>query len=111
MLADRVVVHHPAVCAHARRRVFVRLAECGWVQELCVTEPSVRAAISTPARDVGVPLLAKDGRGVRSTGAGQRRRVLGLHAEAVAAARSEADPEHGLIRLPRRHDGGGVLTA
>lgn len=88
--------------------MFVRLAECGSVrataEALCVTEPSVSAAISALARDVGVPLLAKDGRGVRLTVAGERyagyaRRILGLHAEAVAAARSEADPEHGLIRL------------
>lgn len=96
------------VTTNARLRVFVRLAECGSVrataEALCVTEPSVSAAISALARDVGVPLLAKDGRGVRLTVAGERyagyaRRILGLHAEAVAAARSEADPEHGLIRL------------
>lgn len=93
---------------NARLRVFVRLAECGSVrataEALHVTEPSVSAAVSALARDVGVPLIEKDGRGVRLTVAGQRyagyaRRILGLHAEAVAAARSEADPERGLVRL------------
>ncbi|WP_300007509.1 LysR family transcriptional regulator [Pseudonocardia sp.] len=93
---------------NARLRAFVVLAECGSVrataQALHVTEPSVSAAVGALARDVGVPLIEKDGRGVRLTVAGERyagyaRRILGLHAEAVAAARSEADPEHGLVRL------------
>jgi len=93
---------------NARLRVFVQLAECGSVraaaQALVVTESSVSAAVTALARDVGVPLLERDGRGVRLTPAGERyagyaRRILGLHEEAVAAARSESGPEHGLVRL------------
>ena len=47
---------------------------------------------------------------VRLTAAGHRyagyaRRVLGLLEEGAAAARGEADPEHGRVRLARRVDG------
>ncbi len=93
---------------NARLRVFVRLAECGSVrgaaQALVVTESSVSAAVTALARDVGVALIEPDGRGIRLTAAGIRyadyaRTILGLHAEAIAAARSEADPGHGPVRL------------
>jgi LysR family transcriptional regulator, low CO2-responsive transcriptional regulator len=96
------------VTTNARLRVFVQLAECGSVraaaEALVVTESSVSAAVTALARDVGVALIERDGRGVRLTPAGERyaeyaRRILGLHAEAVAAARSESGPEHGLVRL------------
>ena len=93
---------------NARLRALVELADTGSVraaaQRLVVTEASVSAAISALAAEVGVPLLDRDGRGVRLTAAGRRyvdyaRRILGLHEEALAAARSEADPEHGTLRL------------
>ncbi|MGI9062311.1 MAG: LysR family transcriptional regulator [Pseudonocardiaceae bacterium] len=93
---------------NARLRVFVELADCGSVRAaadaLVVTQSSVSAAVTALARDVGVPLLERDGRGVRLTPAGERyaeyaRQILGLHAEAIAAARSEDGPEHGLVRL------------
>jgi LysR family transcriptional regulator, low CO2-responsive transcriptional regulator len=93
---------------HARMRALVELADTGSVRaaaaRLVVTESSVSSAISLLAAEVGVPLVAKDGRGVRLTAAGKRyadyaRRILGLHAEAIAAARGEADPEHGTVRL------------
>nr|WP_275403912.1 LysR substrate-binding domain-containing protein [Pseudonocardia acidicola] len=86
----------------------VGLADTGSVraaaQRLVVTESSVSSAISALAAEVGVPLVDRDGRGVRLTPAGARyaeyaRRILGLHAEAIAAARGEADPEHGTVRL------------
>lgn len=93
---------------NARLRALIELAETGSVRaaaaRLVVTESSVSSAISLLATEVGVPLLTRDGRGVRLTAAGERyagyaRRILGLHAEAIAAARGEADPEAGTIRL------------
>jgi len=93
---------------NARLRALVRLAEFGSVrgaaQALTVTESSVSAAVAALSKDVGVPLIERNGRGVRLTAAGRRytgyaQRILGLHAEAVAVARSEADPQHGLVRL------------
>ncbi|MDN5860564.1 MAG: LysR substrate-binding domain-containing protein [Pseudonocardia sp.] len=93
---------------NARLRALVELAEAGSVrgaaERLVVTESSVSSAVSALGAEVGVPLVARHGRGVRLTPAGQRyaeyaRRILGLHAEAVLAARAEADPEHGAVRL------------
>ncbi|OLT11816.1 LysR family transcriptional regulator [Pseudonocardia sp. CNS-139] len=93
---------------NARLRALVELADAGSVraaaQRLVVTESSVSAAIGALAAEIGVPLVDRDGRGVRLTPAGLRyvayaRRILGLHAEAVAAARGEADPERGPLRL------------
>lgn len=101
-------VHHPVMTTTARLRAFVQVAEHGSVRRaaeaLVVTESSVSAAVSALAAEIGVALLEKDGRGVRLTAAGRRyaefaRRILGLHAQALAAARSETDPEHGLVRL------------
>jgi DNA-binding transcriptional LysR family regulator len=96
------------VTTNARLRALVELADAGSVrgaaQRLVVTESSVSAAVSALAADVGVPLVRRNGRGVLLTPAGERyagyaRRILGLHDEAMAAARGEADPERGLLRL------------
>jgi DNA-binding transcriptional LysR family regulator len=93
---------------NARLRALVELADTGSVrgaaERLVVTESSVSAAVSALAADVGVPLVRRNGRGVLLTPAGERyagyaRRILGLHDEAMAAARGEADPERGLLRL------------
>lgn len=93
---------------NARLRVFVALAEHGSVraaaESLVVTESSVSAAVTALARDVGVPLAEPAGRGIRLTPAGRcyaeyARQILGLHEQALAAARSEPDPERGLVRL------------
>lgn len=93
---------------NARLRALVELADTGSVrgaaERLFVTESSISSAISALSGDVGVALIARHGRGVRLTPAGLRyveyaRRILGMHAEAVAAACGEADPEHGSIRL------------
>ncbi len=89
-------------------RAFVALAEQGSVRgaaaRLVVTESTVSAAVRALAEEVGVALIERDGRGVRLTAAGHRyagyaRRVLGLLEEGAAAARGEADPEHGRVRL------------
>jgi DNA-binding transcriptional LysR family regulator len=102
------------VTTNARLRALVELAETGSVrraaERLVVTESSVSSSVSALAAEVGTPLVSRHGRGVRLTPAGERyaeyaRRILGLHAEAVLAARAEADPEHGAVRL------GAVTTA
>jgi DNA-binding transcriptional LysR family regulator len=96
------------VTTNARLRALVELAEAGSVrgaaERLVVTESSVSAAVSALGTEVGTPLVTRHGRGVRLTAAGERyaeyaRRILGLHDEAVLAARAEADPELGAVRL------------
>jgi DNA-binding transcriptional LysR family regulator len=92
----------------ARLRAFVAVADAGSVraaaQRLVVTESAVSAAVSALAREVGVPLLVRAGRGLRltpsgNTYAGYARTILGLHEESLAAARGDVDPEHGLLRI------------
>ena len=92
----------------ARLRAFVTVAETGSVRaaalRLVVTESAVSAAVSALTRDVGTPLLQRQGRGLRLTEpghtyAGYARTILGLHAEALAAARGDADPSRGTVRL------------
>jgi len=92
----------------ARLRAFVAVAETGSVraaaQRLVVTESAVSAAVAALTRDVGAPLLERQGRGLRLTASGQiyagyARTILGLHAEALAAVRGEAHSGHGQVRL------------
>lgn len=99
---------------NARLTALVALADTGSVrgtaERLVVTESAISSALSNLSAEIGVPLVDRCGRGVRLTPAGQRyaeyaRKILGLHREAVLAARGEADPEHGSIRL------GAVTTA
>lgn len=93
---------------NAKLRTLVELAEAGSVrgaaERLVVTESSVSSSISALSAEVGIPLITRHGRGIRLTPAGERyaeyaRRILGLHSEAVLAAHSEADPEHGAVRI------------
>lgn len=92
----------------ARLRAFVAVAESGSVraaaQRLVVTESAVSASVAALTRDVGAPLLERQGRGLRLTEsgrtyAGYARTILGLHEEALAAARGDADPSRGQMRL------------
>jgi LysR family transcriptional regulator, low CO2-responsive transcriptional regulator len=92
----------------ARLRAFVTVADAGSVRaaagRLVVTESAVSAAIAALAREVGVPLIEREGRGLRLTPsgrtyAGYARTILGLHDEALAAARGDTDPEHGRVRV------------
>ena len=85
----------------ARLRALVAVAETGSVrsaaQRLVVTESAVSAAVAALTRDVGLPLLERQGRGLRLTAsgrtyAGYARAILGLQEEALAAARGDADP-------------------
>jgi DNA-binding transcriptional LysR family regulator len=64
----------------------------------------VSSALAAVRRQVGVALVMRDGRGLRLTPAGEAlaeraRAALALLDEAVAAARGEADPERGRLRL------------
>jgi DNA-binding transcriptional LysR family regulator len=92
----------------ARLRAFAAVAETGSVHaaagRLMVTDSAVSAAIAALTREVGVPLLERQGRGLRLTPSGRTyagyvRAILGLHEEALAAARGDADPEHGRVRV------------
>jgi LysR family transcriptional regulator, low CO2-responsive transcriptional regulator len=103
---------------NARLRALVELADTGSVrgaaERLVVTESAISSAISVLSAEIGVALVDRYGRGVRLTPAGHRyteyaRRILGLHDEAVRAARSEADPEKGSIRLAAVTTAGELL--
>ncbi|MEW2356779.1 LysR substrate-binding domain-containing protein [Spirillospora sp. NPDC029432] len=92
----------------ARLRTFVALADTGSVREaarrLYVTESAVSAAVAALARELGVPLVERAGRGLALTPAGSvyaayARRVLGLLEQGRAAARGAADPARGPLRL------------
>jgi DNA-binding transcriptional LysR family regulator len=92
----------------ARLQAFVAVADAGSVRaaarRLVVTESAVSAAIAALGREVGVPLIEREGRGLRLTAsgrtyAGYARAILGLHDEALAAARGGTDPEHGRVRV------------
>jgi len=89
-------------------RTFLAVASTGSVraaaEQLVVTQPAVSSALAAVRREVGVALVMRDGRGLRLTPAGEAlaeraRAALALLDEAVAAARGEADPERGRLRL------------
>ncbi|MCL2582446.1 MAG: LysR substrate-binding domain-containing protein [Streptosporangiales bacterium] len=92
----------------ARLRSLVAVADTGSVREasrrLTVTESAVSAALAALAREVKAPLVEREGRGLRLTESGRAyadyaRRILGLHEEALAAARAGHDPGHGRVRV------------
>jgi len=92
----------------ARLRALVAVADTGSVREaarrLTVTESAVSAALGALAREVRMPLVEREGRGLRLTEPGQAyagyaRKILGLHDEALAAARADRDPERGRVRV------------
>lgn len=103
---------------NARLRALVELAAAGSMrgaaENLVVTESSISAALRALSADVGVALVDRHGRGVRLTPAGERyveyaQRILGLHDEALLAARGEADPENGSVRLAAVTTAGELL--
>jgi DNA-binding transcriptional LysR family regulator len=92
----------------ARLRAFLAVADTGSVraaaERLVVTESAVSAAVTALTAEVGVPLAERHGRRLRLTAAGRTyagyaRTILGLQAEALAAARGDGDPGHGLLRV------------
>jgi DNA-binding transcriptional LysR family regulator len=103
---------------NARLRALVELADAGSVhgaaERLVVSQSAISSAVSGLSAEVGVPLVDRHGRGIRLTPAGHRyveyaRRILGLHDEALLAARGEADPENGSIRLAAVTTAGELL--
>jgi len=89
-------------------RAFLAVAETGSVraasETLVVSQPAVSAVLASLQNELGVRLVERDGRGLRITKSGTvlaayARRVLGLLEEAANAARAEADPEVGALRL------------
>ncbi len=103
---------------NARLRALVELANTGSVrgaaERLVVTDSAISSALGALSAEVGVSLIDRHGRGVRLTPAGNRyveyaRRILGLHDEAILAARGEVDPEHGSIRLAAVTTAGELL--
>ena len=102
----------------ARLRALVTVADAGSVREaarrLTVTESAVSAALSALAREVRVPLVERDGRGLRLTASGQAysvyaRAILGLHEEGLSAARGDRDPERGRVRVAATATAGEYL--
>ena len=94
--------------SEGRLRSFVALADTGSIraaaQQLYVTESAVSAAVTALARELGVALVERAGRGVRLTPAGAvyatyARQILGLLEQGRAAARGEDDPGQGRLRL------------
>jgi LysR family transcriptional regulator, low CO2-responsive transcriptional regulator len=92
----------------ARLRALVAVASAGSVRaaatQLFITESAVSAAVTALSQDLGLPLLGRDGRGVKLTAAGTvyadyAGRVLGLLDEARAAAQGAEDPRRGRLRL------------
>jgi DNA-binding transcriptional LysR family regulator len=107
------------VTTNARLRALVELANTGSVrgaaERLVVTESAISSAVRALSVETGIALVDRNGRGVQLTPAGQRyvdyaRRILGLHDEAILAARGEADPEHGSVRLAAVTTAGELLT-
>lgn len=92
----------------AQLRSFLALAETGSVHaaadRLLVTDSAISAAVATLQRDLGVPLVVREGRGVQLSESGliyasYARRLLGLLDEARAAAVAGQDPTRGRLRL------------
>ena len=72
--------------------------------EVVVTQPSVSAALTALAREVGAPLLERDGRGVRPTAAGDAfapyaTDVIGLLEKGRQAAREAAAASERVLRI------------
>jgi len=92
----------------ARCRALVALADTGSVRaaarQLVVTESAVSAAVTALARELGVTLVSRSGRGVILTAEGliysrYARRILGLTEQARAAVHGVRDPARGQLRL------------
>jgi LysR family transcriptional regulator, low CO2-responsive transcriptional regulator len=89
-------------------RALVAVAHEGSVQRaserLYVTQPSVSAAVAGLARELGAPLLERDGRGVRLTPAGEAfvpyaQQVLGALDQGRQAAAEAARPQVARVRV------------
>ena len=89
-------------------RSFLAVVRTGSVtaaaDELVVTQPSISAAVTALAGEVGTPLLEREGRGVRPTSGGAAfaayaADVIGLLDEGRRAAQEAADPAERMLRI------------
>ena len=89
-------------------RTFLAVAETASVrsaaERLVVSQPSVSAAVASLEKELGVALVARQGRGLRITPAGAAfasrvRQSLGLLDLAVRSAQSLESPEHGSVNV------------
>ena len=89
-------------------RTLLAVADTGSVrgaaERLVVSQPAVSGAIRALEKELGVTLVARQGRGLRMTAAGLAfaegaRRSLGLLDASVRTARSLETPERGSVRL------------
>ena len=75
----------------ARLRVFLVVAQetsiSGAAERLIISQPAVSATIAALQRELGIPLVRRDGRGIRLTEAGER---LALHARHLFAVLDDA---------------------
>lgn len=98
-LAGVTVVQLRSLCAVVEHGSVTAAAAQMWV-----TPSAVSAAVIALQRELGVALLAKDGRGVKVTPAGlifadYARTMLGLLDEAIGAAAAADDPAKGRVRI------------
>lgn len=100
-------MYHGAV-TFAQLRSFLAVAETGSVraaaERLVVSQPSVSAAVGALERELGVELVARQGRGLRLTDAGSAfaataRQALGLLERGARTAASLDAPGRGTVRL------------
>ncbi|MEX2658664.1 MAG: LysR family transcriptional regulator [Acidimicrobiales bacterium] len=89
-------------------RTFVAVVDCGSVrmaaEQLVVSQPAVSGAVSSLARELGVDLVERDGRGLRVTPAGSAfaaaaRSCLHHLDHGVRLARSVEEPGRGAVRI------------
>src|ERR1022692_5343204 len=89
-------------------RAFLAVKHSGSVRaaagQLLVSQPTVSAAIAALARELGVGLFERQGRGVRPTEAGEAfapyaAALLGILEQGQAAAQEAARPGNSVIRL------------
>jgi len=89
-------------------RTFIAVVDAGSVrvaaESLFVSQPAVSTAIASLERELGVALVARQGRGLRLTTAGTAfaddvRTSLGLLDQACRRARSIEDPAQATVRL------------
>jgi len=100
-------------------RAFLAVKSAGSVHvaanQLLISQPSVSAAVSALADELGTPLVERHGRGVRLTAAGEAfapyaAQVLGLLEQGTFAAREAAHPESSKIRLITVNTAGEYLV-
>ncbi|HXP20988.1 MAG TPA: LysR substrate-binding domain-containing protein [Streptosporangiaceae bacterium] len=100
-------------------RAFLAIKDTGSVHaaasQLLVSQPSVSAAAAALARELGVALFERHGRGVRLTAAGAAfapyaAQLLGLLEQGREAAREAASPEASVVRLVAVNTAGEYLV-